>query len=133
MERYTITTLVDITRSNCHRSEIDKVKIGQQANFNSLRQSIELRSNIVWDNDPKFNSGALPMELDGKANYWTWEFSAEREDVFKKGDDPVGLLVDDLHGVPIIDQLHNSVDLTPSIFNTKGTAANTWISKLTAM
>ena len=127
MARYRITTLVDITRTNPHRSESDKIKISQQANFNSLLQAIGLRSNVEWDFDPKMNTGALPDGIDGKANHWIWEFNCEREDVFKSGDDDVGLLVEDLNCVPIIPDLHNSVELDPAAFITKGKKANTWI------
>lgn len=127
MPRYQITTLVDITRSQPDRTETDKIKIGQQANFNSLVQAIGLRSNIEWTTNPKKETGTLPDHIKGKANHWTWVFDVEREDVFLRDDDPVGLLVDDLHGVPIIGNLENSVDLNPSAFQTKGQNQNTWL------
>ena len=128
MARYKIITLVDITRTNPHRSETDKMKLSQQANFNSLLQAIGLRSNVDWDVDPKMNTGSLPGNLGGKANHWVWEFSSEREDVFKAGNDDVGLLVDDLNCVPIIPNLNDSVDLDPAAFITKGDKTNTWVS-----
>lgn len=128
MARYQIITLVDITRTNPHRSETDKKKISQQANFNSLLQAIGLRSNVSWVTDPKMNTGALPADIDGKANHWIWTFDVEREDVFLEGNDPVALLVNDLHGVPIIDDLDNSIEITPAAFQTKGKNQNTWLS-----
>ncbi len=128
MPRYQVITLVDITRTDPPRTETDPIKLGQQANFNSLLQAIGLRSNITWIRDPKMYTGALPGDLDGKANHWIWEFDVEREAVFDKGNDPVGLLIDDLHGVPIVDQLMNSVDITPAAFQTLGAGANTWLT-----
>lgn len=128
MPRYQIITLVDITRTDPARTETDPMKLGQQANFNSLLQAIGLRSNVTWVRDPKMHTGALPDDLEGKANHWIWEFDVEREAVFDKEDDPVGLLVDDLHGVPIVDQLMNSVDISPAAFQTKGNNANAWLS-----
>jgi hypothetical protein len=131
MARYQIITLVDITRSNPDRSELDKTKLGQQANFNSLLQAIGLRANITWEQDPEMKDGRLPHPRTGKANHWIFEFDTERELLFYKDDnDPTGLLVDDLHGVPIIDQLNNSIDIHPSIFATKGENTNTWIYEL---
>ena len=127
MARYQIVTLVDITRSNPSRSNADKLKQGQQANFNSLLQAIGMRSNITWDSDPKFKTGTLPT-ASGKANHWIWEFTTERDEVFHKDNDPVGLLVDDLHGVPIISDLNNTADLYPAIFQTKGNSINTWLT-----
>lgn len=130
MPRYKIVTLVDITRSNPVRNETDKVKLGQQANFNSLIQAIGLRSNVTWEVDPRRHSGSLPLPLVGKANHWSWEFDVEREDVFLKDDDAVGLLIEDLHNVPIIDQLNNTVDLNPAAFQTKGKNVNIWITQI---
>ena len=127
MARYKIITLVDITRTNATKSGFEQLKLNQQSNFNSFRQAIELRSNIDWIRDPVKETGRLPEPADGKATHWIWEFDCEREDVFLKGDDPVGLLKDDLHGVPIITDLENSVDITPAAVQTKNGNVNTWI------
>lgn len=128
MARYKIVTLVDITRTNPDRAETDKLKLSQQANFNSLIQAIGLRSNITWNRDPKKHTGSLPDGIDGKAVHWVWEFDVERDEVFLEGNDPVALLVKDLQGVPIIDCLENSVDLDPSAFQTRGDKQNTWLT-----
>jgi hypothetical protein len=129
MPRYQIVTLVDITRSNPSRSETNQHLLGQQANFNTLLQSIGLRSNVEWAIDPIETAGSLPFPLEGKANYWTWTFEVEREEVFAKDNNPVGLLLDDLHGVPIIGQLNNSVDIDPPVFQTQGPKTNIWVSE----
>ena len=130
MTRYHILTFVDITKSNAHRNETSALKVGQQANFNSLLQALGLRSNVEWDEDPKMHTGKLPEPLTGKANHWTWEFFTERDAVYQKDADPVGLLIDDLNGVPVVDRLNNSVDIDPAVFMTKGEKVNTWISKI---
>jgi hypothetical protein len=127
MQRYKLITLVDITRSRASRIETDKLKIGQQANFNTFLQTIGLRSNIDWVQDPVKKDGRLPDPIDGKANHWIWEFDVERQDVFLKDQDPVGHLKDDLHGVPIISNLENSVDISPAAIQTSGNNINTWI------
>lgn len=128
MARYKIITLVDITRTNPTRAETDKTKLSQQANFNSLLQAIGMRSNATWIKDPKKDTGRLPEPADGKATYWTWEFDVERDEVFLHNDNPVGLLIEDLHGVPIINQLENSVDISPAAFQTKGDNINSWVT-----
>ena len=127
MARYKIITLVDITRTQVTRSETDKKKIGQQANFNSLIQAIGLRANVSWASDPKMRTGSLPRPFKGKANHWLWEFDTERVDEFLKDDDPVGLLVDDLHAVPIVTLLDDDADLDPACFLVKGDNFNTFI------
>ena len=118
---------MDITRSRPSRTESDRIKIGQQANFNSLLQAIGLRSNIEWDSDPVECSGRLPEDIEGKAVHWMWEFSSERDQVFQKDLDPVGLLLDDLHGIPVVTGLNNSAELIPPTFQTKGNNQNTWV------
>ncbi len=127
MPRYRIVTLIDITRTNASKSELNDLKIKQQQNFNSLRQAIELRSNVDWNKDPEIKSGKLPDPFEGKANHWVWEFDVEREDVFLKDDDPVKLLREDLHGVPIILGLTETVDISPSVFKTTGEDFNTHV------
>jgi len=130
MERYRIISLVDITRSAASRSETDRIKIGQQANFNSLIQAIGIRANIDWDSDPKQQDGRMPDPIDGAGTYWVWEFVTERNSVFLKNDDPVWLLNEDIHGVPVVNGLNNTVDLMPAVFQTKGDKQNIWISKI---
>jgi len=127
---YKITSLVDITRTNPNRSETDTTLLSQQANFNSLIQAIGLRSNVEWDHDPIKHNGALPEPFDGRGVYWTWAFTVERDDVFLKGDDPAGLLIEDLHNVPVIADLEETVDLEPAVFQTQGPRINIWVFEL---
>jgi hypothetical protein len=128
MPRYTVITLVDITRTNPNRNETDSVKLSQQANFNSLIQAIGLRSNVEWDCDPIKSEGALPLPFDGRGVYWTWDFTVEREDVFTANNDPTGLLVTDLHNVPVNVNLEESINIHPPAFQTQGKQQNTHLT-----
>jgi len=128
MARYRIITMIDITRTDAKKSDTDTIKINQQQNFNSLRQAIELRSNVEWYRDPEKSSGRLPYGIEGKAVHWLWEFEVERDDVFLSDGDPVKLLKDDLHGVPIISDLENDTIIDPAAIQTRGEKVNTWIS-----
>ena len=130
MPTYEIITLVDITRSQPRRSDTDKFKLAQQANFDTLCQTIGLRSNYEYSQAPKQEKGSLPYDLGGKATYWVWRFQTERDDTFLEDDDPVALLKTDLHNVPIINNLNNSADIDPAVFATSGKKANTWIYKI---
>lgn len=130
MPRYQITTLVDITKTDPARSETDKKKLSQQANFNSLIQALGLRANLQWVNKPVKKTGRLPSPLDGAAAHWIWIFDVEREDVYLKGSDSVGLARDDLNGVPVIGNLENTIDLEPCCFLTRGDNANIWIEEI---
>lgn len=128
MPRYRIITLIDITRTDAKKSDGNPHQLAQQANFNSLLQAIGLRSNVTWTYNPKKETGRLPDPIDGKAVHWLWEFDVEREEVFLSDGDPVGLLINDLHCVPVIADLENSVELTPAAFQTKGKHINTWLT-----
>lgn len=128
MARYRIVTLIDITRSQPARDSADKIKIGQQANFNSFLQAIGMRSNVEWNHDPLKCYGRIPVNDHGKATHWIWEFDCEREDVFLKNNDPVALLAEDLHGVPVIPLLENSADISPAAIQTEGNKINTWVN-----
>ena len=91
---------------------------------------ISQRLNIDWDSDPKQQDGRMPDPIDGAGTYWVWEFVTERNSVFLKNDDPVWLLNEDIHGVPVVNGLNNTVDLIPAVFQTKGDKQNIWISKI---
>lgn len=131
MAIYEIITLVDITRSQPSRTETNKVKLGQQANFNALCQTIGLRTNFSYTSNPKKETGSLPANLGGKATHWIWRFESERDDVFLYNDtDHTYFLRNDLNGVPIINFLENSKDIDPAVFVTEGNSANTWIFKI---
>lgn len=127
MPRYRIITLVDITQNSLPNSDQTAMTRSQQSNFNSLIQAINLRSNVDWNTDPKKIEGRLPDPFSGKGNAWSWEFDCEREQVFEKGTDPVGLLKDDLDGVPIIVGLEDTVEFPHSAFITLGPNSNTYL------
>ena len=129
MERYRIITLVDITRSRASRSETDKIKVGEQANFNSLLQAMGIRANIDWTRDPYMEIGRLPAPADGHGAHWIWEFETERDLVYATADDPVGLLKTDLHGVPIVDGLNNTAIIDPAVLQARGSKINIWINE----
>ena len=120
MPRYKIKTTVDITRSNPSREDTNSVRNGQQLNFNTLLQGIGMRANVEWDNDPQ-----LVEYQDTKE--WFWEFEAEQVDVFATKDDPVGLIKQDLQGIPVIRNLTETATLEKPIFITSGDNQNIWI------
>lgn len=130
MPRYRITTLIDITLTDAKKNDVDQKKILQQSNFNSLRQAIELRSNVSWDQAPERHHGRLPSAPDGKSVYWIWDFDVEREDLFLDRDDPTALLKDDLNGVPIIAGLEDLAEIDPPAIQTRGKNVNTWVEML---
>jgi len=119
MPSYKIITQVDITRTQPNRDNADTTVRAQQNNFNSLIQGIELRANVEWEQDP--------VMVEGETNTWHWTFFVEREDVFSDGENEVGLLLEDLNGIPIINHLPNTPTLIHPAFKTRGADRNTWV------
>jgi len=122
MARYTIKTTVDITRANPDRADPDQLKQAQQSNFNALLQGIGMRSNVEWAKDPR-------RVIEDDTAYWIWEFEAERDDVFLYNGDTTGLLKKDLHGIPIIKNLTETVRFDKCLFLTINGNQNIWISE----
>jgi len=122
MARYTIKTTVDITRANPDRADPDQLKQAQQSNFNALLQGIGMRSNVEWAKDPR-------RVIEDDTAYWIWEFEAERDDVFLQKGDTTGLLKKDLHGIPIIKNLTETVRFDKCLFLTINGNQNIWISE----
>lgn len=122
MIRYKVETTVDITRSNPDRDDTSSLRHAQQSNFNALVQGIELRALCTWEEDP------IMIEYKDVDTKWYWSFYVERQDVFLKGDDQVGLLKDDLQSIPIIGNLNNNVKFKQNCFVTSGTDCNIWLN-----
>jgi hypothetical protein len=129
--RYQIITLVDITKTNPHRGSTDSLTLGQQSNYNTLIQTIGLRANIDNSIDPTITTGRLSEPFVGKGAYWTFIFEVERDDIFAKDADPIGLLKDDLNNVPVVTGLKDTVNFKLPVFQTTGNLINTHIEKLT--
>lgn len=130
MAIYEVITLIDITRSNPSRTETDRILLGQQANFNTLMQTIGLRANFDWRQDPVRYMGRLPEPMTGRGAYWIWQFETERDFLFEKDGDSTFLLRQDLENIPVVAQLNNTVDIDPAAFKTQGPKINIWVNEI---
>ena len=128
MQTFQVITTVDITNPCVTRSCTDRLLMGQQSNFNTLVQTINLRSNIEWQKNPVKHTGGMPWPAHGRATHWIWEFTTERTDVFATADSPAGLLLKDLNNVPIVDNLENSTFFHIPVFKP---FENVWITQIT--
>lgn len=125
MQRFTVHTLVDITETKKYRhTHDDSVGKYQQQNFLSLVQTIGMRANplyvssptITEDNINKFEFGS---KFTGKHKVWSFSFSIEHDDAFNDGNREDGLLINDLHFVPIIIDLDETAEFVHPVFDTK--------------
>lgn len=87
----------------------------QQRNWDTFLQVISLRTQpdilllpvVIED----LAAGIVGLGRSAK-QVWMFEFNTDRQDVFLKGTDPLGYLLDDAHGVPM---LRNLTEFTESL------------------
>jgi len=129
IQRYEVKTLFDCTATGVqnHRRasgmEHDEwhFKRNQQRNFETIVQCISLRC------QPLNISGPYKYSNDNGQLYWQFGFETDKEDIFRKGINPVELLEEDCNHVPMIIGLSESekdLFFTPYMI-TQGKTANT--------
>jgi len=94
----------------------------KQRNWETLVQVLGLRSlpNILYTPVCKYESLSnfdFGSAYKGKENVWCFEFTTEQNQLFTLGDKPTALLQQDLHQVPVITNLDETVDISPGIIN----------------
>lgn len=126
MEIIEIKTLVDITQTKVDRlTQGSQLEMDQNKNFNILRQCLEMRSVIAYDEKPSVETVDIKnlgfgSSYKGKHSVWTFVFTPDRENVYlTENGDQIGYLVDDIHEVPVIQNLKESINITRSIFDCK--------------
>lgn len=130
-----IQTLIDITNSKVNRPVRGRLKEHDQfRNFATLKQCVELRSNISFETDPIMETCDIKglefgTTYKGKQNVWTFRFSPDRSGVYSNGDDEIGHLIDDVHGVPVVQNLTETVNIAKAIFDLKDSATKNTIIK----
>jgi len=97
MQYFRIYTLVDITRTQIFKEWIDPLKKRQQDNFNTLHQTLEMRGNVYFDEDPYVEM----LEWNSTEHKtWVWDIHIEQNDLFLAQGDPAGLIKKDVNFVP---------------------------------
>ncbi len=118
MERIQIRTTIDITDTGVKRPEHGTEKqFNQYRNYMTFHQVLGLRSNFTVVESPKFEKDS-----------WTMTIETDRDAVYSKDGDPVGLLVEDFNQVPILTGLDETKPLKQAIIRTKGNQPNTFVS-----
>jgi len=116
--RFTIHTVVDITETNARRGQADKLSLDQQANYNTLIQTIGLRANVdpidLIESIKDVSKLAFGDAIKGKQRVWTFEFDNPYEGALT-----VDMLKDDFDLVPVITNLNETANIHNSIFCTK--------------
>lgn len=126
--KYSLYTLVDISYTGQYRNEADKkLERNQQQNFDTVIQTLELRSNISYDRKPKvINNIASDLGFSSKSEQKIWHFEWETEqiDVYLKDENFIGQLIEDFQFVPFIANLTETSIIQKPIFITSGLGRN---------
>lgn len=133
-----IKTLVDITRTGITRpSQGTQLEIDQNRNFTTLLQCAELRSIVSFDSVPNVDKVDLKglgfgSNYRGKHAVWTFNFSPDRQGVYTDSNgNTVAFLINDMHSVPIIKNLTETINIGTAVFELKdGRTRNTIIKAL---
>lgn len=126
MQWFRITTLVDITRTQVFKEQLNPLKKKQQDNYNTLHQTLEMRAIIFSDKDPERKI----VEWNGKKELtWVWEFWTERDDIFLKNDDPAALIKEDLEYVPFINECEETAKFKNCFFSVPSNIKVEFISR----
>jgi hypothetical protein len=96
----------------------------QEQNLNTLIQVVSLRANplqiettLLGNQDlSKYDFGE---DFGGNHNVWKFVFKVEQQDIFINKNGELGGLEDDVHNCPIINDLMESCNINPAVFDSK--------------
>lgn len=125
METIEIQTLVDITNTRVARpNQGTDIEYAQYRNFTTLKQCVEIRSNINYAFEPQCEIKDLGdlgfgSSYKGVQAIWTFRFNPDRTGVYSTENSSVGCLIEDLDQVPIIKNLRETVNIDRATFELK--------------
>jgi hypothetical protein len=105
------------------RDSLELVR-SQQANFVTMKQLLQLRSNITWDMEPEKIANSLTGSAFGSFyresnhNVWAFVWHTEQSGVYSADGDPVGGLINDFDMVPVNAFCQETVTFPANCFNT---------------
>ena len=116
--KFRLQALVDITETGARRQDADKFAYKQEANFQTVLQTIGLRANLSYDKNPQneeLTIGKLGFgdKYKGKQQVWTFEFEIESEGALD-----INTLNEDFNLVPVILELNETAKIEQALFRT---------------
>lgn len=125
---YKLYTLVDITHTGQHRNEAGKEQLRyKEQNFNTVLQTLGLRSNIWYDRGPQIlevGGRLVGFDTDDVIRVWRFDWRVEQPNVYEKDGDTLSFLKQDFHLVPYISGLSEVMEQRYAVFNTADSGAN---------
>lgn len=124
---YKLYTLVDITHTGQYRTEPGKEEARyREQNFNTVIQTLGLRSNIDFANNPQMlevRGRVVGFDTDELIHVWRFDWATE-QDLYSKDGDPVAYLKEDFHLVPYISGLGETMEQEYAVFNSHDPGKN---------
>lgn len=124
MEIIEIKTLIDVTKPNVNRpGQGTPLEQNQYKNWITFQQCIGLRSIISYDELPKVEKVDLKgqgfgSKFKGEHAVWTFTFYPDRSYAYADDEgNNVGLLHQDLHQVPVIEKLNETINIARAVFD----------------
>jgi hypothetical protein len=82
---------------------------------------VEIRSIISYDASPSVETVDVKdlgfgSKHKGKHQVWTFRFNPDRSGAYVEGNNEVGALIDDVHAVPFIQKLSETINIDKSVF-----------------
>lgn len=125
MEKIQIKTLVDITNTGVIRYKSGlELQYNQHKNWTTLLQGIGLRCIVLYDEPPiveftDMRALGFGEKYRGENRVWTFTCYPDRQQAYATEEHPLGFLIDDLHLVPIIEKLTETINIHKPVFETK--------------
>jgi hypothetical protein len=134
MVQIEINTLIDITHTRVIRpNQGTQLELDQHRNFITLLQCAEMRSVVFYEHAPTVEEVDIKdmgfgTMYSGRHRVWTFRFNPDRESVYlDDNNNEIGLLFDDLDGVPLIKNLTESINIGKAIFSCNDSIAKNTI------
>jgi hypothetical protein len=124
MENIEIKTLIDITNTKVARpNQGTSIQYEQFRNFTTVMQCIGLRCIVTYDDSPTVEEVDIKgigfgSAYKGKHKVWTFRFKPDRLLAYEDDENSVGLLIHDMHEVPIIQKLTETININKAVFFT---------------
>ena len=125
--RFTIRTLFDITETRARKGD-DSFKVRQQQNYLSILNTIGLRVNPTYLNQPTVSEETVKgfgTDYKGKQRVWTYTFDVDYESALD-----IETMINDFDLCPIITGLEETVDIDPAVVRTQNKAKTNIIFNL---
>jgi hypothetical protein len=98
---------------------------GQNSNFSTMMQLLQMRGNITWDNPPQkillpnLGNHNFGSYYEGAHTTWHFQFFTEQSGLYGGIEDPSEYLVEDFNLVPVVPECANTAHMPIHTFVTR--------------